>query len=459
VIEADLVGVLDADHVAGPNFLRHTLCYFDDAKVAVVQTPQDFYNLESFEHEPMSDRPFNEESVFYRVIAPGKNKWGAAFWCGTSAVIRTEALSSVGGVATETVTEDIHTTIRLNRAGWKGVYHNEVLARGLAPSDAVQYMLQRNRWAAGAMQVLRDENPLLVSGLTLGQRLGFATTLFGWFDSWRTSTFIVLPIVVLFTGASPIDAPGYLYGPFFLSAFILQFFALRLLARGHYPPLLSLLFEVLRMPAVLPATLAIFGRKGARSFRVTPKGQGGGRKRVPVPLLLTGLALASAGAILWFAATAAGLTFVQYSEFPAVIGSLLFASVNLALLLAAIHRIRETRFAGERRASVRFDVRLRGHLGGVPCEVEDISLTGAKAFLARGRTFSSDRAALEIDLGEEAARLYVDVLRQTVGLGRTEIALQFRPAQRAAIGNLALRLLNSEDEYSYVGGSAAAPAA
>ena len=51
IIEADIIGVLDADHVASPDFLVHTLGYFDDPAVALVQTPQDFYNLESFEHE------------------------------------------------------------------------------------------------------------------------------------------------------------------------------------------------------------------------------------------------------------------------------------------------------------------------------------------------------------------------------------------------------------------------
>src|SRR3972149_2140999 len=96
IIEADVIAVLDADHVAGPNFLRHTLCYFDDPRVAIVQTPQDFYNLDSFEHERRGDRQFNEEAVFYRVIGPGKNKWDAAFWCGTSALVRTKALAAGG---------------------------------------------------------------------------------------------------------------------------------------------------------------------------------------------------------------------------------------------------------------------------------------------------------------------------------------------------------------------------
>ena len=85
-VEADIVAVFDADHVAQPEFLRHTLGYFDDPDVALVQTPQDFYNLDSFEHsERASEEVFNEQAVFYRVIAAGKNRWkGAAHPCATA---------------------------------------------------------------------------------------------------------------------------------------------------------------------------------------------------------------------------------------------------------------------------------------------------------------------------------------------------------------------------------------
>lgn len=134
VIEADFIAVLDADHVASPDFLVHTLGYFDDAGIALVQTPQDFYNTDSFEHQARRDGlpdRFHEQALFYRILQPGKNRWGGAFWCGTGAVVRVAALRAVGGVATETITEDIHTTIRLHRRGWRTVYHNEVLALSL----------------------------------------------------------------------------------------------------------------------------------------------------------------------------------------------------------------------------------------------------------------------------------------------------------------------------------------
>src|SRR5690606_23343074 len=162
------------------------------------------------------------------------------------------------------------------------------------------------------MQVLRIEHPFRRSHLTAGQWLSFGTTLLAWFDSWRTLAFMVLPVAVLLSGTSPIDAPGHIYGPLFLLTFGIQFVALRLLARGYYHTMLSLLFEVLRMPAVLPATLHAF-LPGRTAFRVTRKGRAGlDRSRLPVPRLHLVLTALSAAGLGWFAATAAGLTPMQY---------------------------------------------------------------------------------------------------------------------------------------------------
>lgn len=450
IIDADLLAMFDADHVVQPNFLHHTLGYFDDPTVAVVQTPQDFYNVDSFEHEGTTqddERPYNEEAIFYRVIGPAKNRWGGAFWCGTGAVVRASALDEVGGVATDTVTEDIHTTIRMNRRGWNAVYHNEVLARGLAPSDASQYMLQRNRWALGAMQVLRQESPLTAGDLTFGQRLAFATTLFGWFDSWRTFAFMVLPMAVVISGASPIDAPGWVYGPAFATVFLMQFLALRLLARGYYPPVTSLLFEVLRMPAVLPATLAVFtGGRGA-TFKATPKGASAERDGTPVPWLLRVMLAGSAFALAWFTATIAGLTPTSYHQMPATLGAVGFLGLNVSLLVLAIRRIRDPRFASDRRAGVRFGVRLFGAVNGAHCEIEDLSTTGAKVLLTSATTFEPEDGALGVNLPDgRTLRLDCQVRRRIDREDGLELGLQFIEGQRATLGQISLALLHQHED-------------
>ena len=160
----ELVLVLDADHVPMPDALDALAGYFDDDKVALVQTPHDFYNHDSIQHYEIGR---HEQSVFYSVIMPGKDRHGAAFWCGSGAVIRREALLEVGGVAVETIAEDFHTTIKLHRAGWKSRYHDEVLVQGLAPHDLGGYLLQRDRWARGNLAVFATtESPLRTRELT-----------------------------------------------------------------------------------------------------------------------------------------------------------------------------------------------------------------------------------------------------------------------------------------------------
>lgn len=456
IVKAEIVAVLDADHVPTARFLTALLPYFEDARIAFVQSPQDFYNLESFEHERRgNDEVFNEESVFYRVIAPAKNRWAAPFWCGTCALVRVEALRSVGGVSTDSVTEDIHTTIRMYRAGWKGAYHNEVVARGLAPDDAAAYMVQRNRWALGAMQVLRRENPLFGRGLTGGQRLAFLTTLFGWFDSWRTLAYMVIPLVVVATGAVPISAPGEVFGPFFLLTLGLQFVALRLLARGHYPPILSVLFETLRMPAVLPATMALLFPGREIRFRVTPKGRTvRGKERVEAPRLLTVLAAASSVGLAWFVATLFGLTPVQYGVPWAAIGAALFLSIDLALLLAAIGRIRSSRFAGNRRASTRLPLHGTARLDGQPARLMDLSITGARIVVADDDLLTdSPRFTLDV-VGH---RIELDALVRRRGAavrGERELGLEFAPGQETEIARLAVAVFHGVEAAAAVPGAA-----
>lgn len=450
VVKADFIAVLDADHVASPDFLVHTLGYFADPRVALVQTPQEFYNTDSFEHQAgrvgEPDR-FHEQALFYRVLQPGKNRWGGAFWCGTGAVVRIAALREVGGVATDTITEDIHTTIRLHRRGWRTVYHNEVLARGLAASDAATYQLQRHRWGTGAMQVLRSENPLFVSGLSLPQRLSYAATLLGWFDAWRSLGYLLLPIIVLLTGAVPIKADALTFSLFFGFTFLLQQLALRVLSRGCHRPFLSIIFELVRMTPNMLATLTLVTRRRA-TFRVTPKGRtetetGSRRRHAPEPRLLRHLALLSLFAAAWFGLTVMGSTITEYPIPWAAYAAFGWLALNVLLLVSAIGRVRDERFAGERRASVRFESEFRGSFDGSPCQILDLSLTGAR--IAVDGLVELETHLLEVQVDGRIVELQATVRsdRPAESGGRTILGLEFVAGQNLARAALALALFQT----------------
>ncbi len=85
--------ILDADQVPKPEILDRTLGYFDDPKVALVQTPQWFSNI------PEGD-PFGVDApLFYGPIQQGKDGWNSAFFCGSNAILRRDALMYSGIVA------------------------------------------------------------------------------------------------------------------------------------------------------------------------------------------------------------------------------------------------------------------------------------------------------------------------------------------------------------------------
>ncbi len=434
IIDADILAVLDADHVASPEFLRATLGYFSDPRVALVQTPQDFYNVTSFEHGSgvTYGEPFHEQTLFYRLLQPGKNRWNAAFWCGTNALVRTAALREIGGAATDTITEDIHTTIRFHRRGWKTVYHNEVLARGLAADDAAQYQLQRNRWGTGAMQVLRRENPLFVSGLTLGQRLGYAATLLGWFDSWRTLGFLLLPPAVLLTGEIPIVADGVTFALMFGVTYAMQQAALYLLGRGAYRPVLSIIFDLVRMSPNFMATLTLFVPRTPR-FRVTPKGRiATNRGRMEAPLMLRLSLAVSFVAAAVYALHLVGPFDLGYASELAALGAFAWLVINAGLTWLAIRRVRSLRYAAERRSAVRFAVDVPGFIDGDAAAVQDVSVGGALVATA-SPLVERDAHLVSFELPSGTTSLWAQIRSsRRAPSGEHHYALEFEPGQYPA---------------------------
>src|SRR5699024_6889450 len=151
---------------------------------------------------------------------------------------------------------------------------------------------------------------------------------------------------------------------------------LYLLGRGAYRPMLSILFELVRMTPNLVATMTLLVPRSPR-FSVTPKGRiamNRGRVQAPRPLFAV-LAISFVAATL-FALVILGALPVRYAEPWAAWGAFLWLAVNAALVWIAIRRVRSLRFAAERRASVRFGVDAAGMIDGVPCQVQDISVGG-----------------------------------------------------------------------------------
>ncbi|MGE4029839.1 MAG: glycosyltransferase [Thermoleophilia bacterium] len=299
-VDAEFLVTLDADHVPRPELLERMLGHMADEKVAIVQSPQAFYNR-GFGHPraKAGDDPMrNEQSLFFDEILRGKDRHGAAFWCGCPSVIRREALVELGGVATDTVVEDAHTSMRLNARGWRVAYHHEVMALGLAPEEISAFVVQRGRWARGSLQMLRLDPPMFRRGLTWRQRVEYSASCLHFMEGPQRLVSMMVPGLVLATGAVPLNAPPLLYLAVFIPQLILVPVACKALTRGQYRVIESERYSIVRMEAYLRAMAALPRGRGA-GFKVTPKGaraEGSPVARVlRVPLAIATLTVLAVG--------------------------------------------------------------------------------------------------------------------------------------------------------------------
>ncbi|TFB86392.1 glycosyltransferase [Cryobacterium algoricola] len=372
--QGEFLLILDADQIPRPEILDHTLGYFTDDKVALVQTPQVFSNV------TIEDPLGSQAPLFYGPIQQGKDGWNAAFFCGSNAVLRREALMHLGilgyvrevessvrtalrdasrvvrgarrhpaartpavahaltevaaairqaraairhdeplaevtfalhervdaaaagivvgevtsladdlraigelgggpespylldvdetiarlatrelspfkaleavraaldtiaidrgheaqpvmPLATISVTEDMATSMRLHGLGWKSVYHNELLADGLAPEDVGTMLTQRLRWGQGTMQVFLRENPLLQWKMSVPQRLMYFATMWSYLSGYAAVVYFAAPIVFLVFGILPVSTNAWdfflRFIPFMVANQLLFFVAAR----------------------------------------------------------------------------------------------------------------------------------------------------------------------------------------------------------------------------------------
>ena len=383
------VAIFDCDHAPSPDFLERTLGYFSDPRIAFVQTPQDFYNVDSFQHrgKRASLEVWHEQTLFYRVIQPGKDRWDAAFFCGSCAVVRREALDAIGGFATGTITEDLHTSLKLHKKGWSSAYHSEALAFGLSPSDFDQYQTQRLRWAKGAMQVWRKEGFLFTGGLTLAQRLSYLASTATYFEGWQKGIVYFLPVVVILTGWMPITNVG----PLFLMLFALWLLSGMMLneavSRGYAKTVWMEEYNFFRYFTFIRATLALVLPTDWR-FRVTQKGRSGDRSWMMKLLPQVVLVLAAAvGVVLgtYIFATRHHLTPSAFAV------TMVFLAFDLILGVRALSFA--SRHARQRRGSHRFPlpvpVTIESSGWSGPTVAEDVSSDGMSLHCA-GRSAGND---------------------------------------------------------------------
>jgi cellulose synthase/poly-beta-1,6-N-acetylglucosamine synthase-like glycosyltransferase len=74
---------------------------------------------------------------------------------GSAGLIRTEAVVKAGGWGTDTLAEDLDLSYRMQLAGYKGVYLDDVEVPGELPPTITSLKRQQGRWARGSIQTAR----------------------------------------------------------------------------------------------------------------------------------------------------------------------------------------------------------------------------------------------------------------------------------------------------------------
>ncbi|MEO1127760.1 MAG: glycosyltransferase, partial [Cyanobacteria bacterium J06639_16] len=270
----ELLVLFDADFVPTKNFLTRTLGFFQDPKVALVQTPQSFYNPDPIARNlGLEDVLTPEEEVFYRQIQRVRDGAGAVVCAGTSFVLRRAALEEVGGFVTEAVSEDFFTGIQLAAKGNRLVYLNEKLSAGLAAENIASHALQRIRWEQGTLQAFFiKSNPITIRGLNPIQRLAYFEGLIHWFSSIARVGFLLMPLAYAFLGIIPLRATESELVYFFVPFYLVQ---LSVFSWLNYRSRSALLSDVYSLVLAFPLALTVFQvmvRPFSKGFKVTPKG-------------------------------------------------------------------------------------------------------------------------------------------------------------------------------------------
>jgi cellulose synthase (UDP-forming) len=273
-MNSEYVAIFDCDHVPTRSFLQMTMGWMlADKKLAMMQTPHHFYSPDPFERNLLQYKTIpNEGELFYGIVQDGNDFWNATFFCGSCALLRRSILNEVGGIAVETVTEDAHTSLRMQKLGYNTAYMNVPQAAGLATETLAAHVGQRIRWARGMIQILRTDNPLLGRKMKFSQRLCYFNAMAHFLYAVPRLVFLLAPLVYLLMGRTII--PGYWAAilVYAMPHLILSNLTNSRVQGSHRHSFWNEIYETVLAPYILaPTVLALINPKLGK-FNVTDKG-------------------------------------------------------------------------------------------------------------------------------------------------------------------------------------------
>ncbi len=209
--EAQVVGVLDADYIVKPEWLREVMPYFNDPKVGLVQGPQDHRSWKKNAFKEMMNWEYRG---FFHIGMVHRNEYDAIIQHGTMCLIRKSALEQVGRWGEWCICEDAELGLRLMQHDYETVYMEESYGFGVVPDTLAAYKKQRFRWAYGAIQILRGHWKSLLpwsrNGLSLSQKYHFIA---GWLPWLGDALHLVFTLLLLLGTAALVFLPRHFMMP------------------------------------------------------------------------------------------------------------------------------------------------------------------------------------------------------------------------------------------------------
>ena len=150
--DAEIIGIIDADYVVQPDWLKDLVPVFADPRVGLVQAPQDHRDGDtSLMHYIMN----GEYAGFFDIGMVQRNEANAIIVHGTMCLIRRAAMDMAGGWAGDTICEDTDLGLAIIEHGWLTHYTNTRYGHGLLPDTYEAFKKQRHRWAYGGFQIVK----------------------------------------------------------------------------------------------------------------------------------------------------------------------------------------------------------------------------------------------------------------------------------------------------------------
>src|SRR3989440_5986447 len=191
--DAEIIGVIDADYVVHPDWLKDLVPAFVDPRVGVMQAPQDHRDGDrTIMHHAMN----GEYAGFFDIGMVQRNEANAIFVHGTMCLIRRAALDAAGSWSSDTICEDADLGLSILERGWQIHYTNRRYGHGLLPDTFEAFKKQRYRWAYGGFQIIKKHWRHLVprlGRLSREQKREFAL---GWLN-WLGAESIGVLVAIL----------------------------------------------------------------------------------------------------------------------------------------------------------------------------------------------------------------------------------------------------------------------